>query len=136
MSIDVTHQGMFDTVALGLLVQGAKSLACPDRPETCAYRGKHGFKCGIGMLIDDEHYTPLLENQTTSSPDVIDALKRSGYIYAQDEVGFLRRLQAIHDSKSPEEWKNSLYFLGKEFGLDTSKIEAFDYKPAGVSHEH
>ena len=69
-------QRMVDKGAEHMRQQGAVSM---NDEGICAYRGAEGFKCFIGALIPDEHYTSSLEGCSVYSDSVLYSLKRSGY---------------------------------------------------------
>lgn len=116
----LSTQEIFDKAAIGLLAQNAKSGDYgynDDTPNTfyCKYRDDNGHKCGAGMLIDDEHYTPALEYKTVRYPDVSRALFKSGVPVAA--LALVESIQELHDSTDSATWRAGLTELAASFGL-------------------
>lgn len=96
----MTPQQILDTAYLGLKAQGKKSLH-RFREFACAYRGKDGTKCGVGMLIDDE--TGKLWDYMTSS-GIVHILSNAGDSkisgvepWMVENIGLLVDIQLAHD---------------------------------------
>ena len=115
-------QLLFNKVVKGLLKQNKKSVDVSGM--RCAYRGRGGTKCAIGMLIPDKLYHPLMEDYGP----VIVLLAGEGHgklrkaIFPSDmtdEAGteFLTRLQNIHDVYSPDEWPDELTDFATDYRL-------------------
>tara|TARA_R100001377_G_C3180087_1_gene106287 strand:+ start:453 stop:845 length:393 start_codon:yes stop_codon:yes gene_type:complete len=100
----MNRQQVFDKVLNGLREQGSISV---NEGGMCMYRGVNGMKCGIGMLIADEHYHEGLEESSVEHTGVIAALKHSlGYLN-EGSVGFLAKVQArLHDNYSNEQQRD------------------------------
>lgn len=116
----MTDQEIFETSATHLLKQGRRSLnnfSLPDVSWVCAYRGRSGLKCAIGILIPDDKYRASMENM-----DVRELFTKfdPGFY---GKLSLLSTLQQIHDSDEPSYWKTSLRSLGKSWGLDTTFME-------------
>ncbi len=112
-------QEIFTKVATHLLTQNAKSLA----NSICAYRGDNGLKCAVGVLIADEHYSPMLEGMSTRYNEVICAVRSSiGRALTADEWWLISRFQEIHDSSSPEHWHDEIYSVASNLGLEMPVI--------------
>jgi hypothetical protein len=107
------NQDAFNTIVRGLLKQGTPSL---DDQEACAYRGEHGHKCAVGMLISDEFYTVHLEAKNVRNPTVAKALKDSGW--TDVDHFFLRDLQVIHDEIAPEKWPAAFVEIAQDYNLE------------------
>ena len=45
----------------------------------CMYRDGQGNACAIGCLIEDKYYSKDLEEEPASDPNVMDAIRNSGY---------------------------------------------------------
>jgi hypothetical protein len=105
----LTRQETFDKAAAGLLAQGIKSTD----GHGCAYRGVQGRKCGIGFLIDDEHYREELEGNGIGASIVGCALAASGVT----DTGLAYHIQRVHDDYSPESWLVELDRLARVEGL-------------------
>ena len=62
----MTNEEAFKISANGLLKQGRKSVGSTENAVLmglgyCRYRGDHGRKCAIGLLIPDEEYSVHME---------------------------------------------------------------------------
>lgn len=84
-----TRQEVYDRVTTHLRLQGRQSL---DANGSCAYRGKGGRRCAIGIFIDEVKYDPVIEGMA------VESLLH----YLQPEVAatgseFLSDLQLLHD---------------------------------------
>lgn len=118
--MELSRQEIFDKVAKHLLGQMQKSqlnIGIDGESVTiCAYRGRDGLKCAIGVLIPDEKYDPIME----------DAAIPLGAIgvdpFDVDTIYMLENLQSVHDTCQPEEWKDRLMAVGKAFGLSLQAI--------------
>jgi hypothetical protein len=134
------RQEVFNTVYAHLLRQGVKSYSFTTG--VCLYRG-HGFdaefrrtSCAIGCLIDDKHYSNLLEGRVVEHPMVIEALMASGLDInlienhnfklkynlhhnagLNSDLYFLLMLQSIHDHIGCEYWEKALVDFALERGL-------------------
>jgi hypothetical protein len=119
--VPVTPQSIFDRVAAHLLEQGERSFGPDGR---CAYRGENGLKCGVGVLIADEHYSPSLEGSAVGAACVQAALERAGLNLAAPESEPVRELlwalQRVHDTRPPHTWQFYLEGLARQFGLSPS----------------
>lgn len=93
----MTNQEIFNTVVEHLVKQKAMSV---DAAGDCAYRGKNGLKCAVGVLIKDECYDPTIEGKRANSGPVVKALRASGIeaSFASMTSNLLMRLQELHDS--------------------------------------
>lgn len=88
-----------------------KSLRKPHDPENslCAYRSPDGLKCFMGVLLPDQNYDPSMDDEK-SVPT------KTGIGYVKDFIPLdlsvseehLYRLQRIHDSWEPENWRSRL----------------------------
>ena len=63
----------------------------------CMYRGPHPAAptCAAGKWIEDEFYTPELENSSVECEEVAAALRSSGI--KESQLPILKRLQDFHD---------------------------------------
>lgn len=96
----MNKQQVFDKVLNGLRKQGCISV---NDAGVCMYRGVDGMKCGIGMLITDEHYHKGLEEEGVIAPCVVEALSLSGAIMEDLDVNMLVAIQCrLHDHYSTE----------------------------------
>lgn len=115
-----TVQDAFDICVNHLLTQKVKSLSWSDRDEaeTCRYRGYNGLMCGIGPLIDDNHYSFTLEGRAVDNPQVITCLRDSGWGDICDaNLNVLRDVQGVHDYSSTEKWEEALKQLAVSHNL-------------------
>lgn len=87
----------------------------------CMYR-YHGKKCAAGWLIDDEYYSPELENNNSNSQKVASAIERSlnklGLVYDAQVEQMIRRLQTAHDLFEGSAMETQIIKTGKEFGVE------------------
>lgn len=109
-------QAVFNKAVRGLLKQGKKSLSRAD-PTTCAYRGRDGMRCAIGMLIKDKHYTDAMEGGTVHDEAVCDALKKSGVSVDGESFDLCADLQTVHDNRAVKEWRRDFGAVARRFGL-------------------
>ena len=126
----MTNQEIFDKVYRHLLTQNAKSMRFGLRNgKQCAYRGDDGLKCAIGCLIPDDKYDPIIEGAAPcfiagfkdASINALAEILISVGIETRDFI-FVRRLQYIHDSVSPERWRDALAAYADEKGLAIPNI--------------
>lgn len=106
---------ILEIVRAHLLAQDAKSEIDDPRSELvgeatpCAYRGEHGRKCAIGILMPDENYSYRLEGQAVNTPTVILALPEK---YQKWQLFALyTELQRIHDKIMVYHWPEALTIL-------------------------
>jgi hypothetical protein len=117
-------QEIFDTVATHLLKQGRRAIN-PDMPEICHYRGEHGSKCAVGVLIPDETYDPMMEGRTISALLNDSRFKIPNWMAYNPTL--LKELQDAHDAKT--NWESSatmkvaLSKIAKEMGLTSDVLE-------------
>lgn len=126
MTIASTNQAIFDRVATHLLTQGRRSKKFnKDSSETvCLYRGPKGTSCAVGCLIDDEAYTPDLENHVAHHFGVKAALRKSGVDVSHwTTLHLLAALQRVHDSVHPNGWRSALRDLASHYELDMKEVK-------------
>lgn len=119
----LTMQEVFDKSVNGLRKQGRRA-SLPGRDFACMYRLENDedgttLKCAAGMLIDDEHYGPHLENRNCHSYTVRMALIKSGVDMTDRETERLvGDLQNIHDgTPRVEDWERLWERLAGQFNL-------------------
>jgi hypothetical protein len=104
---------IIDYVTPLMLAQNAKSqvirMGFSDDNLTCAYRGNDGRKCPVGMLMTDEEYADLEDNDGNFK-SAYGVCKNFGLSDSEIRV-LLSQLQSIHDSKEPSEWADKLATL-------------------------
>ena len=122
----MNRQEIFDTVAKHLLAQMKQSKLVDQSGDAfCAYRSDDGKKCAVGALIPDELYDPDMEDKgcewiVQMHPDLHPYLVATDISYGMSLID-LRRLQAIHDKKSPDVWKDVLREHAYRNGLKWSQ---------------
>jgi len=103
----MTAQELFDTVAAHLITQGKQSLGTD---VFCKYRGDGGLKCAIGCLIPDDKYETWMDCGGALHP----VLKTIGL---EEHFNLCRKLQVVHDSTEPHEWRGELSNVAARCGL-------------------
>ena len=130
----LNRQLVFDTVTSHLLRQGERSVRIYNRvDETCAYRGKNGLKCSIGVLIPDGKYNKSMEGNNAFTAEIASAIdKQYGSVDSTpDPVNdlnsdgtFLWWLQWSHDSNY-----NRGTFLEDTIKRLANTVERFNLDP-------
>lgn len=140
MSDDVQRQmqEIFDKSATHLLRQGRKSLGFArddSQSKTCLYRGNDGCKCAAGVFIPDEEYDRTMEGVRwgtwLSNPESTDSLgmrRLRPIIIRHGHIKLISKLQDIHDTREPCEWRTHLAALAKNLGLSTAAIDAIPHR--------
>jgi hypothetical protein len=121
---EVPLQDIFDRIAVHLLAQKARSVRARFPGETsCAYRGTSGMSCAVGCIITDGEYMPQMEGDSVNGvafqllgAAVADSLQDS------EQVDLMTRLQRMHDTDVPGDWKERLKDLAFRFNLNTDVI--------------
>ena len=106
-------QEVFNTVVTGLRKQNAVS----ETPSGgCAYRGEHGRKCAVGMLIPDDEYDPRKEGLRVkclvSSKKPIPTLV---LMFTEGLGSLINAIQWVHDVEMREDERD----VGVAFGPTT-----------------
>lgn len=104
---ELTHQAIFDKVAIHLLSQGEKAIRDDD---TCDYRTPENKACAVGCLISDAE---IRELGTLGAWCVV----HQSFPDLDDFYGLLARLQQIHDHEPPKGWSDNLRYLAQRMGL-------------------
>lgn len=130
-------QEIFNIASAHLLKQKVKSeLPLSDHSNSCRYRmkaeGEDGedvvLMCAIGCLIDDVDYREVMEGVAADSviPDFAFTVGPLAKVKAMNQgrqkdemLGFLDKLQRVHDLGSPKEWPDSLKDLANRHLLET-----------------
>jgi len=131
------------------IIQGGKRSLLPSKDSIypsgfCGYRGKDGMKCGVGCLIDDEHYDAEMEGVTidvlTDSGEALSkkqiakkyhlkkALENSGIQLTPPTIELLKMLQHVHDTEDETvraEWINDLEIISKRYDLSFDKSKSY-----------
>jgi hypothetical protein len=117
---DIPAQEIFNTVLFHLRAQNKKSFTNPKIAGECAYRSADGLRCGIGILIQDNEYSPELEHYTVGQmlalPFTPISLKER--LHSHLANWFLKDLQDIHDVFPIAEWEAKLEALAKKHQLN------------------
>lgn len=114
----MTNQETFDIVLAHARKQQSKSMALFTHRadyETCAYRGNDGKMCFVGVLIPDSEYDVSLEGEAICVQG--NAVSRLALRLGYSDIGFLRRLQGIHDCYGVEQWESRFKLLANEHDL-------------------
>lgn len=114
-------QEIFDQAARHLLAQNAHSRALVasglgHESMTCAYRGKGGLKCAIGVFISDDEYRPEWEGK--------DAEVVCAEYSTPDQLSLLSELQTVHDFTSVDSWRWELAEVASEANLSRAVLDA------------
>jgi hypothetical protein len=108
---------IIDYVTPLMLAQNAKSevirMGFSDDNLTCAYRGNNEMKCPVGMLMTDEEYADLEDNDGNFK-SAYGVCTHFGVSDSEISV-LLSQLQSIHDSKEPSEWADELATLRDKY---------------------
>lgn len=104
----MTPQEVFDKVAKHLLTQKAKSMG--EDEDTCMYRGANGLKCAVGILIEDDEYSPRMEMGVLTLLSGSDHVPCPASVYERlmPHTSLLSSLQQVHDANPVEGWEDSL----------------------------
>lgn len=114
-------QEIFDTVLVGLRLQGKASLGHHPRSFSdiagCVYRGDGGTKCAAGMLIPDHLYQSSMEGSSIGL--VIDETPALAHLYEHRYL--LDDLQQAHDEDlaccGMEAWEKEMAQIAQSRGL-------------------
>lgn len=68
--MNIPYQELFNRAVNHLRTQKAFSVS--KGGSICCYRGRNNTRCGVGALINDEHYLENLETKSAWCPDVAD----------------------------------------------------------------
>jgi hypothetical protein len=127
----MTHplQAMFDTAAVHLLCQNARSMDS----DGCKYRDPNGLKCAVGCLIPDNAYDPSFDEAPDTrvsllwnNPQFRAALEAGGVPDTHDALILLCDLQLAHDTADPSLWQQKLRTLAKAYELSTQALDDFE----------
>lgn len=130
----MTKQKIFDTVAIHLLTQNAKSTETiphidPSSNPTvnCRYRGQDGRMCAIGCLIPDDYYDISIEGGNVESWRVQEILQSMDLL---NHKIILFQLQRVHDHNDVILWRSKLKGVAKDNLLNSDCLDK-DYDKAG-----
>src|SRR5688500_5828501 len=99
-------QEVFDHVANHLLTQMKQST----EGGNCSYRGDNGLVCAAGCLLAEHEYQPDFEGMGWLT------LVDQGDIPEQ-HASLIQRLQGVHDMYDPEQWRERLQMVSKDYNL-------------------
>jgi len=114
---EIPTQAIFDKVVSHLLTQNRRSF---ELGKGCMYRSQNGDKCAIGILISDREYNPYMEHGS------VYILLRDAKVLkrlSERKILVLSRLQEIHDSTEPAEWKFLLRKLALKYNLTFNGVQ-------------
>ncbi len=117
------RQEVFDTVARHLLTQRKKSYCMRNGRQACLYRGPHGLRCAVGVLIPDELYDEKMEHQDVTFGPVRAALTKIGISPACHDM--LADMQYLHDESAPRAWKQGLAKIADVHKVSPQVLEEF-----------
>lgn len=127
------YQATLEKVIRHLFTQGRKA----GDGYNCYYRAPDGAMCAVGVLIPDDQYDPLMDDDNATIAMVsAQFADRPFFNMAREHIDFLSTLQAIHDNDShwisTDSMKNAVkwYFGGNrpgEHALDLSFMDELSF---------
>lgn len=107
------NQEIFDKVAAHLLAQNAKAQCDLGSGNLgCVYLDPTtGHKCAVGCLIPADNYHPNMEGRSPYD------LQRNYDLFTDVDEELLNDLQRTHDEYDPDEWKDQLHIIAKDYDL-------------------
>jgi hypothetical protein len=120
------NETLFKISADHLLKQNERSADVGSTDKTvCFYRGRNGLKCAIGVLVNDENYSPELEGYGIAFGGIIDPICATHGIDNREDIDLrmLFSLQNIHDNYEPREWRELLLAAAARFYYDWKPTE-------------
>jgi len=109
------RQDIFNAVREHLLAQNARS----ETPRDCLYRGPHGLKCAIGVLIKDEFFDESWNSMFFASKEAKRAVELSlERPLDEEDMELLEDLQNTHDNWCVSAWKDQLDIVAERHGLE------------------
>ena len=109
----ISKQETFNQAYTHLMKQGRKS----ENDTLCLYRYKlitgEVLKCGAGIFITDEQYTPKMESTIVDDPGLVrDTIINNGH-----DIDLVTEIQAIHDNIAVANWEKHLINLATRHNL-------------------
>jgi len=103
MNYPETSQEIFDAVWRHFVVENRPRSYSDRRYAPCAYRGRDGARCAVGIFIPDESYRPTMDSEHQDTG--VRVLLEKGEFhhdsaleeFIANHVGFLVKLQKAHD---------------------------------------
>lgn len=122
-----TPQETFDLISVGLLRQGKRSgVVAPNAYKgfRCLYRSPDGCRCAAGLVLDDQDYSPELENM------IVEAIQESRLAvgsWTRHSPWLLVQLQEMHDDLDTpvDDWPQALRGVAARHNLSTEKMDQF-----------
>lgn len=109
-----TAQEVFEQIANHLITQNAKSVDELHPAKICMYRSPFTkLKCAAGCLIADHEYESEYENNNWR-----ELIVKHGI--SNNHADLIFKLQKLHDTYEPCEYKEKLIELGNRNDLDTT----------------
>lgn len=114
----MSPQALFNFICSELLAQGKRSTTFDGY--RCQYRGEGGTKCAVGMLIPDTLYKRNFEFMGVKElcermGDTPNGMRIARVLCAH--IDLLTRMQEIHDTVLPSEWREAMRVAAEKFGL-------------------
>lgn len=116
-------QELFDKVVTHLRKQGVKAIGPSNKQ--CYYRIE-GLKCAVGCLIEDDEYSPTMEDvnframMSGGSSATVPQSLRGRLI---DHIDMISHLQCIHDNTEVSTWENQFKALAADYNLTLFPIQ-------------
>ena len=110
----MTRQEIFNIVWDHLITKASPKSLRAGQTVGCAYRGAHGAKCAIGVLIDDAT-AKRWDSLSVSSVSVMELPP-----HLAGHGVFLRSLQLVHDhAKTPADRLTKMLAVAKRYSVTT-----------------
>lgn len=115
----MTKQEIFNKAARHLLTQNARS----GTEGGCLYKGPNGLRCAVGCLFPEHYDTSSFEGMAAGSEELRPHLIVCGILPENDPdsslatLCLLDRLQRIHDSFAPANWRQELTEAADDYGF-------------------
>jgi hypothetical protein len=105
-------QTVFNKAVIGLLKQGCKSLDSYGDGD-CLYRGHNKARCGVGMLISNTNYKPIMEGNGVRTL-VLSGLFPPHLVPHEELLG---DIQGVHDSLDVCDWPKAFLAIAENYSL-------------------
>lgn len=76
----------------GVIAQGKPSMS--EMSELCKFRGAHGLKCAVGMIIPDDKYREEMDSGLMPLENLFDEI---GIDLTSRQIEVVERIQVAHD---------------------------------------
>jgi hypothetical protein len=117
------RQKVFNRVWQAFVIEGApQSMNVNANGTSCAYRGQNGSKCAVGLLIPDENYKPVWDHECRRVGGILvgNPLYPEYGTPSIDDIGFLTRLQRVHDDRIGAQFARNIRRDLKAFAAEES----------------